>query len=376
MDARRPLARALLALVLLVPGAGLAEGAPERAPAEYCAVADVPTPHTSGDAYLYAVLDWTYALPADFEPPDLVPVSLAGFAGAGSGGLVREIVIADLAALHTAAVAAGHRLVIRSAYRSFQTQELTFRHWVEEASMEEALRVSARPGHSEHQLGTAIDIGSDALPPWEYEDWAETPAGAWTVDNAWRYGFVMSYPPDGEDRTCYGYEPWHYRWVGRETAGLLRESGLTLREYLECCAGFRAQALAETARWDVYRDRPAAHEVRVRNTGTVTWDREDPAMRVELALAAGLRVPEAMAASWLGPDRIATTVEARVPPGAVGRFRFAVWDPGFAGRYWLALRLVNGRDGWLEGTTPVLVTSHLRPPSFETHRLVALSVSR
>ena len=92
----------------------------------------------------------------------------------------------------------------------------------------------ARPGHSEHHLGTAIDFASpdDTRATWNYEDWATTPAGAWLRDNAWRFGFVMSYPKGEESTTCYQYEPWHYRYVGRDAAARIRESSLTLREFL------------------------------------------------------------------------------------------------------------------------------------------------
>ncbi|MBA4169012.1 MAG: D-alanyl-D-alanine carboxypeptidase family protein, partial [Chloroflexi bacterium] len=63
--------------------------------------------------------------------------------------------------------------------------------WVGVGGYEQALRTSARAGHSEHQLGTAIDVTSEGgQAPWEYADWASTPAGTWMADNAWRYGFV------------------------------------------------------------------------------------------------------------------------------------------------------------------------------------------
>ena len=57
-------------------------------------------------------------------------------------------------------------------------------------------------------------------------------AGAWLRVNAWKYGFVMSYPKGKTAVTCYQYEPWHYRYVGRTRARLIRSSGLTLREFL------------------------------------------------------------------------------------------------------------------------------------------------
>ena len=103
-----------------------------------------------------------------------------------------------------------------------------------ELTPEQALRTSARAGHSEHQLGTSIDVTSEGgAAPWEYGDWATTPAGAWMADNAWRYGFVMSYPAGSQVETCFGYEPWHYRWIGRDAAAAHRQSGLQLRQFLE-----------------------------------------------------------------------------------------------------------------------------------------------
>jgi D-alanyl-D-alanine carboxypeptidase len=80
------------------------------------------------------------------------------------------------------------------------------------------LRSAARPGHSEHQLGTTIDVEGGE---------------AWLASNAWRYGFVMSYPPEhSQGTTCYKPEAWHFRYVGRDAARAIRESGLSLRAWL------------------------------------------------------------------------------------------------------------------------------------------------
>lgn len=146
---------------------------------------------------------------------------------------VRTIAYTDLAALREAAARAGHRLVIMSAYRSYQLQARTFDYWVSVGGYDQALRTSARPGHSEHQLGTAIDFGDGTAAPWEYDDWATTPTGAWLAVNASAHGFVMSYPKGKTPVTCYDYEPWHYRWVGRELAATINVSGRALREYQE-----------------------------------------------------------------------------------------------------------------------------------------------
>jgi hypothetical protein len=87
-----------------------------------------------------------------------------------------------------------------SAYRSYAQQVLTFDYWVGIGGYAQALRTSARPGHSEHQLGTTIDFGDGFAAPWEYDDWAATPTGVWLAQHAAEFGFVMSYP-EGQERS-------------------------------------------------------------------------------------------------------------------------------------------------------------------------------
>ena len=97
--------------------------------------------------------------------------------------------------------------------------------------LREAITFSARPGHSEHQLGLTIDfvaVGDTGLT----SNWEATPTGAWMAQNAWKYGWLMSYPKGKKALTCYSYEPWHYRYVGRDLAEKIHDSGLTTREYL------------------------------------------------------------------------------------------------------------------------------------------------
>lgn len=195
-----------------------------------CGYEDRPTAYTAYSDWQYTLLDTLYKLPADYAPTDLVPLRQAGLA---SDLLVRAIIIDDLRALVADARAAGHPLAVQSAYRSYNYQVRTFDYWVNLNGREAALASSARAGHSEHQLGTAVDFRSqDGPPAWDLDDWADTPAGAWTVANAWRYGFVLSYPRGSRDITCYVYEPWHYRYMGRELAAQIHDSGLTLREWL------------------------------------------------------------------------------------------------------------------------------------------------
>lgn len=162
------------------------------------------------------MLDLTWRLPAGFAPRDLVDVAAAGFAG---GHQVRAVVVDDLRALREAAADAGLVLAVQSAYRSEAYQARVHEGWRTTLGAERAAQVSARPGHSEHQLGTAIDLrSSDGPPAWELDDWAATPEGAWVAAHAHSFGFVVSYPRDADALACYAYEPWHLRWVGRGVA--------------------------------------------------------------------------------------------------------------------------------------------------------------
>jgi zinc D-Ala-D-Ala carboxypeptidase len=194
-----------------------------------CSYADRTTRLSQTSQWRTTVLDSTLRLPSNYVPP-LVPVGRAGF---GGSFLVRPEVIADLSAMRRAAVADGDPLAIASAYRSYGVQVSTFDGWAREYGNAAALLASARPGHSEHQLGTAIDFTTaGGRAPWSYDDWAKTGAGAWMAANAMRFGFVLSYPNGAVRSTSYQYEPWHYRYFGRKIAAEMAKSGLTTRDYL------------------------------------------------------------------------------------------------------------------------------------------------
>jgi D-alanyl-D-alanine carboxypeptidase len=208
--------------VVAVPPPG---GAPPT-----CTYTDVLTARRSYGDWATTLLDTIYMLPADYHPGDLVDT---GAAGLNAGYAVRSHVVADLAAMAAAARAVGAPLRLVSGFRSYATQQATFDYWVSVGGYEAALATSARAGHSEHQLGTTVDVTSLVGPaPWDYADWGATAAGAWMRDNAWRYGFVMSYPAGRQAVTCYAYEPWHFRYIGRELAAKVHASGLTLREWI------------------------------------------------------------------------------------------------------------------------------------------------
>jgi D-alanyl-D-alanine carboxypeptidase len=194
-----------------------------------CARGDEPATADPLTDWSTVVVDPGHRLPSDFAPPDLVDVAHAGFEE--NGDTVRELVIPDLAALRQAAEANGTPLLVVSAYRSYEYQERLFGDQVEEVGEDQALVDTAIPGHSEHQLGTTIDVldlRSDELT----EAFAETPAGAWVIEHAHEFGFVLSYPAETSDQTCYHFEPWHLRYVGRDRARQIHDSGLTPRQWM------------------------------------------------------------------------------------------------------------------------------------------------
>jgi len=141
------------------------------------------------------------------------------------------VLLADLDALRQAAAANGTPISILAGYRSFSQQGELFDRRVEELGGNEAGSRVARPGHSEHQLGTTIDVTSEGAGDVD-QSWGATPQGQWVATNAHKFGFLLSYPPDASELTCYDYEPWHLRYVGREMAADVIASGLTLREFL------------------------------------------------------------------------------------------------------------------------------------------------
>jgi zinc D-Ala-D-Ala carboxypeptidase len=179
------------------------------------------------------VVDRQRGLPPDYVPSDLAAATEAGFGSddSGPGDKVRQIVVDDLAALRQAAATNDTPLVLVSGYRSYESQAQVFAEAVQKTGPQEADLTTAQPGHSEHQLGTTVDL-LDTDSSELSAAFAETPAGRWLVANAHRYGFVMSYPDVPVERSCYGFEPWHLRYVGRDVAERIVESSLTPREWM------------------------------------------------------------------------------------------------------------------------------------------------
>ena len=157
-----------------------------------------------GDPYLFIFVDKETQLASDYEPQDLVKLK--------SGHLLRKAAAASLEEMSAAAAAEGLNLIVSSAYRSYNYQVEVYARHVKNMGQAAADRVSARPGHSQHQLGLVIDFGSIT------NEFANTREGIWMYNNASRFGWSISYPQGYEELTGYSWESWHYRYVGKELA--------------------------------------------------------------------------------------------------------------------------------------------------------------
>ena len=183
---------------------------------------------------LLVLVNKEYTLSEDYVPSDLVSASLSGLR-LGEGFMLRNVLINDLKNMVNDAKNDGIDLSIVSGYRSYATQIDTYNYWVRVngGSSSAADKISARAGHSQHQLGTAIDFSTSEINDGLSGQFTYTKASAWLYANAWKYGFVIAYPKGYEGVTGYSYESWHYRYIGIANAKEMHDSGMILETYLE-----------------------------------------------------------------------------------------------------------------------------------------------
>jgi D-alanyl-D-alanine carboxypeptidase len=195
-----------------------------------CAVGEVISGQDPKQGWATILVDTNIAIPASYGPGDLHNIADAGFP-LTDGLALRGFVMDDLSALRQAAADNETPIKILAAYRSYPTQRDLFDRRVDELGDSEAGSRVARPGHSEHQLGTTMDITSEGLTDVD-QAWGASPTGQWIASNAFKYGFILSYPAGASATTCYDFEPWHLRYVGRDEAAAVIDAGVTLRQYL------------------------------------------------------------------------------------------------------------------------------------------------
>ncbi|MBQ6850016.1 MAG: M15 family metallopeptidase [Oscillospiraceae bacterium] len=150
--------------------------------------------------------------------------------------------VEHLEAMLKDAADAGHPVLIRSAHRTINYQKMLYNNKVQaylnagysqQAAQTEAAKWVAVPGTSEHNLGIVVDIVNQGYTGELEQYFEEQPLFDWLVENCADYGFILRYPKTKESVTGIVYEPWHYRYVGREVAHYIMDNDLTLEEYWE-----------------------------------------------------------------------------------------------------------------------------------------------
>ncbi len=155
------------------------------------------------------IVNKTYSLPSSYNPGTLLNECYQAFDDMQTDAWYNS----------------GLYLYELSGFRSYTTQKNLYDRYVAADGKAEADTYSARPGHSEHQTGLALDVNSLD------DSFANTAEGRWLANNAHKYGFIIRYPKGKTDKTGYIYEPWHIRYVGVEKATKIYNSGLSLEEY-------------------------------------------------------------------------------------------------------------------------------------------------
>ena len=158
---------------------------------------------------LLRLVDKKHFLEKEDNPKDIIPLKPNNAYLLNRNDLsLRDFVEDALRKMSFAAKDEGITIVASSTYRSYEYQEGLYERNVKELGQEAADRESARPGTSQHQLGTVVDFGSIT------DEFALTKAGIWLDNNASRFGFSLSFPQGYEEVTGYRWESWHYRYIG------------------------------------------------------------------------------------------------------------------------------------------------------------------
>lgn len=175
---------------------------------------------------LFILVNKYYQLPADYVPNNLVevPTHLSN-----KFMYLTQDTLTAFIALANGASQAGHHITIESGFRTYQFQEQVYNSYLNIDPVHVVDTYSSRPGHSEHQLGTVVDICESTTAC--FGNFTGTASQQWLVENAHYYGFILSYPADKVHITKFMYESWHYRYVGVEVATQMVAENLTFEEY-------------------------------------------------------------------------------------------------------------------------------------------------
>ena len=186
--------------------------------------ADLKTDFSKG----YGILaNKYYSLGEDYEPDDLVNVDIKYYYGEPKK--IRSEAYDAFIEMWNAAYEDGIYLILISGYRSAAHQKEVYDAYQADKGTKYADSIAARTGYSEHQTGLALDIYSKECT--SQAKFHESKSYEWLISNSYKFGFILRYPKDKQNITGYNYESWHYRYLGKDLAKKVYDSGLTFDEY-------------------------------------------------------------------------------------------------------------------------------------------------
>ncbi|MFD2680551.1 M15 family metallopeptidase [Bacillus seohaeanensis] len=185
-------------------------------------------------ANILALVNKEFAL-GEYKPDDLVRPNVPFLFGNQDleKAYIRQDAATALENMFAEAKKQNIELVAVSGYRSYDYQEMLLEREIQQFGKEKAVKAVAPPGQSEHQSGLAMDISSESNDFQIDIAFGQTVEGKWLSANAHKFGFILRYPEDKVDITLYQYEPWHFRYVGKEAAKVIYENEWTLEEYFQ-----------------------------------------------------------------------------------------------------------------------------------------------
>ena len=170
-----------------------------------------------------------YYLESDYIPDDLVNISQTYSWGENGSQKTRQVVYDAFIDMWNAANKEGYYLMVNSSFRNYQDQESVYNAYKNTSGETYANSIATKPGFSEHQTGLALDIFSKSNT--NKNTFKDTPEAKWLKENAYKYGFILRYPEEFEEITGITFEPWHYRYVGKDIAKYIYENNITFDEY-------------------------------------------------------------------------------------------------------------------------------------------------
>lgn len=181
---------------------------------------------------IWVIVNKHRTLPSTYAPANLRNPNMTLRLASGSPEMqLRDEAATAAESIATAAKKEGINLMLVSGYRSYSDQQAVYQSFVAQDGQAKADATSARPGHSEHQTGLAVDFGNGDRSCELEACFGETPAGKWLAAHAADYGFVLRYANGTQNVVGYEYEPWHFRYVGTDLAKEVNKSGKTLEEF-------------------------------------------------------------------------------------------------------------------------------------------------